>query len=427
MASYSTSFASPPAPENPISEGGVWVNGAAVGLDWHDVQTTANEAFATAIALAFNDSIAVLNTPSFSGNHFAQATVFRAVGYAPVEHEVELLLRFSISANSATGYEFLWEASGELNIVRWNGAVGNFTALLGVTGPNIGAPADGDVFRAEARGNFLFAYKNGSLVGLAYDTTYLSGSIGLGFFPGDAGDVLASLGFKDFQCGDLSSDLQVVKATGTTSFTATMNNVTGGGALVAFLTDGSNASGPTTHTVSDAQGSYTAQGPSALDGTNAVWMQPFVLVNPTPGTHVITGTINTGDLGDLYVVEMDGGGFSGANSNFQSSPGAGADAITSGSVTVSGPGRLIGMSTDSSTATAGQEPNEGTGFTSVVHDVSSIIGSWRIETKAVAANAAATFTAVTGTHNFVSGAVAVLNASGPSAPVGKFVAPVLLW
>jgi hypothetical protein len=36
-AQYSTNF---PLTENPISEGGRWINGAAVGLDWADVQTT---------------------------------------------------------------------------------------------------------------------------------------------------------------------------------------------------------------------------------------------------------------------------------------------------------------------------------------------------------------------------------------------------
>ena len=35
---YSTSFG---LTENPISEGGVWINGAVTGVDWNNVQTSA--------------------------------------------------------------------------------------------------------------------------------------------------------------------------------------------------------------------------------------------------------------------------------------------------------------------------------------------------------------------------------------------------
>ena len=39
---YTTNF---PLMENPISEGGNWVNGQAVGLDWTDIRTTPGFAF----------------------------------------------------------------------------------------------------------------------------------------------------------------------------------------------------------------------------------------------------------------------------------------------------------------------------------------------------------------------------------------------
>ena len=57
---YSTSF---PLTENPISEGGKWVNGGATGLDWTNIRTTANvKAYGTSsgIAPGYDDSTAVL-------------------------------------------------------------------------------------------------------------------------------------------------------------------------------------------------------------------------------------------------------------------------------------------------------------------------------------------------------------------------------
>ena len=123
---YSTNFG---AIENPISEGGRWVNGKAVGLDWNNVQSVPGAAYAAAYVTGYDDPIAVLNT-TFAANQFAEGTVRRATGYSPgVSHEIELLLRFRIAAHSARGYEILWGVTGELNIVRWNGPLGNYTPL----------------------------------------------------------------------------------------------------------------------------------------------------------------------------------------------------------------------------------------------------------------------------------------------------------
>ena len=73
---YTTNFASPPAPENPISEGGNWINGGATGLEWGNVQTSAGLAFGTIVngAPPSNDSTAVL-TGTWGPNQTAQATL----------------------------------------------------------------------------------------------------------------------------------------------------------------------------------------------------------------------------------------------------------------------------------------------------------------------------------------------------------------
>src|ERR1700729_3247334 len=45
-ATYTTNF---PLTENPISEGGKWINGQKDGVDWTDVRTTPGLAFGTEI------------------------------------------------------------------------------------------------------------------------------------------------------------------------------------------------------------------------------------------------------------------------------------------------------------------------------------------------------------------------------------------
>lgn len=207
--------------------------------------------------------------------------------------------------------------------------------------------------------------------------------------------------------------LQNAEASGTTTAVATLTLVTAGSSIVAVLWDGSGAA--SIHTVADGQGSYTAQGPSAFDNVNNVWVQVFVLENANAGTHVITGTIDASAACFLKVVEVGASGagaFSGANSLQQTSPGTGADALSSGTVTVTGAATLIAMSTDSASVNTADEPAAGTGFTSRDNNANGTIGAWRLESKAVAADAAGTFTANTGTDRFVTAAVAILNGGG---------------
>jgi hypothetical protein len=199
-STYSTNFA---AAENPLSEGGKWINGQAVGLDWLNAQSSPGKAYGSAIATGYNDDIGVLNT-TFTANQFAQGTVYRAPGYSPgASHEIELLLHFQITAHSARGYEVLWGHTGEVNIVRWNGPLGNYTPLLSVTGPNIGAAVDGDVLRAEIIGTVIKVYKNGTLVLTGpSNTSWTDGQPGMGFWP-TTGATPANYGWKSYTAGGL--------------------------------------------------------------------------------------------------------------------------------------------------------------------------------------------------------------------------------
>ncbi len=210
VGTYSTNF---PATENPLSEGGKWINGKATGLDWNNPLTTGGHSVASAPAdspTRYSDDVAILN-PSFQGytaNQYAQATVYKAAGYTGNggNHEVELLLRFSISNHVAHGYEILWGVSGYFAVVRWNGSVGNYTPIYDPGVGSIPVPQDGDVLRAEIAGNIIKVYRNGTQVGPNIDvssvgTVYTSGQPGIGFWPVD-GATPGSMGWKTFAAGN---------------------------------------------------------------------------------------------------------------------------------------------------------------------------------------------------------------------------------
>jgi hypothetical protein len=209
----------------------------------------------------------------------------------------------------------------------------------------------------------------------------------------------------------------------TTTTSVTLNGVTAGNTLVAFLFDGS-VSAPTTHTVSDGQGAYTSRG-SAADATNNVFGEVFTLVNANAGTHVVTGTVDTSGSCWIAVVEvgtiLGASSFSDAKAAFQSSPGAGANALSSGSITVSGAATIVGFSTDTAVVNVADEPTTGTSpftFASRDANATSVMGSYRLETAPGAANGAATAGPVVTTDNFITLGIAILNGGAATPPSG---------
>ena len=204
---YATDFA---ATENPLSEGGSWVCGKAVGLGRNNPLSLAGRASASvrsgASGSRYDDSIAHLSSSlvAVREDQYAQGTVYRASGYSPAssKHEIELLLRFEITAHGARGYEILWGHDGDFAIVRWNGPLGDYTDL-GVNGPGPGVAVDGDVLRAEMTGNLIMVYKNGLLVGTSPpNSTWKVGQPGLGFWPVDS-STPANYGWTGFEAGSL--------------------------------------------------------------------------------------------------------------------------------------------------------------------------------------------------------------------------------
>lgn len=218
---YQTTF---PLTENPISESGRWTNGDTVGLDWQDIQTNGSEAYGVAVSAGYDDCLACLSGFNDT-SHYAQGTVYKAGGYSPgggASHEVELLAGWTISAHVAKGYECTWDisASGP-QLVRWNGASGNFTLTQGAndnagtgkswtdvpSGSGSSQLANGDVvkFTYSVSGSVvtLTVYQNGVQVFTCQDTSpyaILSGQPGMGLF-GRTGATMSSYCWAAFEAG----------------------------------------------------------------------------------------------------------------------------------------------------------------------------------------------------------------------------------
>lgn len=199
---YTTTF---PLVENPVSEGGNWINGRTVGLDWSNIRSTPGFVFGTESGTVnYNDSTALL-TGTWGPDQTVQATVHTVKQNDNISQEVELRLRSSLSAHSATGYEINFRCSKTANayaeIVRWNGPLGNFTYLAHQGGSAYGV-ANGDVVKGTIVRNVITAYINGVQVLQATDNTYSNGSPGMGFYLQGASGVNGDYGFKSLSATD---------------------------------------------------------------------------------------------------------------------------------------------------------------------------------------------------------------------------------
>jgi hypothetical protein len=196
---FSTTF---PMTENPISEGGVWHHS---GYRWKQVRTVAGHAVGTQTGTGgYDDSYVYL--AGFGPNQTARAVVWRDPAIKGNYREVELLLRWSDTPTEARGYEcnLSWDGS-YAQIVRWNGAFGDFTYLANqATFPHgVMPPRTGDIFTARISGDVISVLLNKNdghgdrLLVSASDNTYAEGNPGMGFFIQGRLDP-AQFGFSDF-------------------------------------------------------------------------------------------------------------------------------------------------------------------------------------------------------------------------------------
>jgi hypothetical protein len=275
---YSTSF---PLTENPISENGTWINGGVVGLSWNNCQTANGYAFGTQTGLIdYNDSICTVNG-SWGPDQTAQLTI-RVTSTSNAEfEEAEVHLRTTISLLSITGYEINCSvqpagssAGPYMQIVRWNGLLGNFTELNGTS--SVGC-ADGDVLKASISGSTIAVYKNGTQVLTSNDSTYTSGQPGMGFYIqnllGSASGANSEFGASYFTATD---GLANTPATTPEALTCTPTSLVSG------------ASGNCTVTLNQAA---PAGGASvAVSSTNAALTAPGSVTIPAGSTSATFGT-----------------------------------------------------------------------------------------------------------------------------------------
>lgn len=194
---YSTAF---PATENPISEGGNWINGGVTGLDWNNVYTSGGFAGGVGPAdVAYSDPTAVV-VGSWGPNQSVSAIVFVSSATSSYFQEVELRLRTTITAHSITGYEINCAVTGShsyLQIVRWNGPLGDFTYLAS----SDHSCGNGDGLAATIVGATINVFLNGELVDTVTDSTYKTGDPGIGFNYG-CDSTYADFGFASFSATD---------------------------------------------------------------------------------------------------------------------------------------------------------------------------------------------------------------------------------
>jgi len=210
VRSYRTSFQTD---EDPISEGGIWLNGRKDGIDWADVVTRNGEVYGAVTRMAvaerraeqgnldpaaagggapegdYDDPTAVL-AGVWGKNQYAKAQVFSRNPTDEYFQEVEIRLRSAIAPHLCTGYEVFFRClktqDGYAEIVRWNGKIGDFTSLAKLSGPQYGVE-DGDVIEASIVGDVIKGYINGVEMISATDDVFGQGGPGVGFnfFVGD--------------------------------------------------------------------------------------------------------------------------------------------------------------------------------------------------------------------------------------------------
>jgi hypothetical protein len=211
---YTTTF---PATENPISESNRWINGAATGIDWTNCRTTTNLCFGTETPGGFDDSTAIL-TGSWSPNQYCTGVIHSINQTNLIYEEVELRLRSTITAHVNSGYELNFRCTHDgtqyTQLVRWNGALGDFTILAdnptaqgGGTFPGV---FDGDTVYAEIVGTVI-TWKithSGTTTTFSYETSsdsskFSSGAPGLGFFLGAGSATNSDYGFTSYTASNL--------------------------------------------------------------------------------------------------------------------------------------------------------------------------------------------------------------------------------
>ncbi len=218
VRSYSTHFE---FDEDPISEGGMWLNGRKDGIDWIDVISKNGVGYGAVSRMGaaekraeqgnlddtdsaplgdYDDPTAVL-TGEWGPDQHARGVVFSQNPSGEYFQEVQFRLRHTMRPHFCSGYEVFWrclKAEGAYaEIVRWNGAIGDWTSIQRQAGAEFGV-VDGDRIAASIVGSEIRGFVNGVEVISATDETWATGAPGIGFNFG-VGNTNVDHGFKEFE------------------------------------------------------------------------------------------------------------------------------------------------------------------------------------------------------------------------------------
>lgn len=311
---YTTNF---PNTENPISEGGVWLNGAKNGTSWGNMQTDSHGVHGVntnsgcpSTPTDCNDSIAVL-TGIWGANQKACGTVYINAGLnrAGTIYEIELQTNKTITAGNITGYEFNYSLFNNGNqysqVVRWNGPLGQFTTIGGATGSAPPALANGDILCANhnTSGQLIMTRQpaGSSTVNTIFTvadtaqggTVYTGGSPGVGSF--NAGSTASDnllWGFSSFT-GSAATNSTVTAATCTATDVknafATVTSTTTLFVIPAGTCDwstGVTLTAPAGSTVLTIQGQGNATGSDSLGNPTGYNDQTNITINSPTGNIV---------------------------------------------------------------------------------------------------------------------------------------------
>jgi hypothetical protein len=218
VRSYKTDF---PRDEAPVDEDGMWLNGKKDAIDFTDCVTS--NGFIHGAPSRMN----VLEKRAEQGNlddsdeapegDYDDPTAILTGEWGPNQHgkgvahvespteewfqEVQIRVRCKLEPHYISGYEIFFRCltgeKGYAEIVRWNGAVGDWTSLQRHEGPEYGVK-DGDVIEATIEGNVIKGFINGEEKITVTDDTWDSGAPGVGFNFG-VGDTYDDHGFSSFE------------------------------------------------------------------------------------------------------------------------------------------------------------------------------------------------------------------------------------
>ena len=413
---YTTNF---PLTENPISEGGKWINAGVVGLDWNNIRTTPGFAFGTDPGtVPYADAWALL-IGTWGPDQTAQATIKDQNPNTNCHQEHELVLRGNLSAHSATGYEITVRATNDANsyllIARWNGALGNFSVLTFLSGSAYGVKT-GDVFEATIVGSVIRAYINGVQKAKVTDNTYATGHPGMGFYldnPTSCSGTSANYGYTNYTAVAIGSNSFVQANSGPSTIQSSNSSVavsylipqTAGNLNVVVVGWGDTTS--SISSITDTQGNtYTpAVGPTSTTGLQ---QSIYYAKNTIGGSNKVTVTFNqAAAYPDVRVLEYSGADTTNPLDVTAAGTGTGTTAANSGSATTASSNELIFGAGTTGTAFSAA----GSGFTSRMINIYGNIAEDKLVTSSGSYNA----TATTSSSNWVM-QMATFRSSGSSPP-----------